>query len=263
MLAAPASFAQTTGDGGPDPARVRVRIGPLWMNPTISIPNIGIDTNVFNEPSNVTPKKDFTVTVSPQTELWLRMGRTWLSGVIVEDINWYKKYADQRGVNSTYTVGWKAPLNRLVLATNATWLNTRTRPGFEIDARARRKEPTYTASAEIRGFAKTFIGIRGSWNNVKFDKGEFFQDINLADQLDRTVRSGAVTLRYELTPLTSLTFSAGKSELRFTTAPSRNSTSNDYSVGLTFDPAALIRGSATVGYTRYIPESADVPEFHG
>ena len=97
LLAASAASAQTA-DGGPDPATVRVRIGPLWMNPTISLPNIGIDTNVFNDPPNVTPKRDFTITVSPKTELWLRLGRTWLSGIIAEDIVWYQTYTTERSV---------------------------------------------------------------------------------------------------------------------------------------------------------------------
>ena len=85
-IAAPISLAQTTGDGGPDPSVARVRLGPLWMNPTISMPNVGIDTNVFNEPPTVTPKRDVTVTVSPKIDLWLRMGRTWLSGAVSENI---------------------------------------------------------------------------------------------------------------------------------------------------------------------------------
>ncbi|MDO8632384.1 MAG: outer membrane beta-barrel protein [Phycisphaerales bacterium] len=263
LLAAPASFAQTTGDGGPDPSLVRVRLGPLWMNPTISMPNIGIDTNVFNDPPNVTPKKDFTVTVSPKTELWLRMGRTWLSGLIAEEVVWYQKYTTERSANSTYTIGWRAPLNRLVLTTSATWLSTRARPGFEIDARARRKEPTYTGSVEVRGFAKTYIGVRGSWNRVRFDQSAVFKGSSLQEQLDRTATSAAVTLRHELTPLTSITFTVGRSEERFKSAPSRNSTSNDYSVGLTFDPAALIKGSATLGYTVYEPEAADLAGYRG
>ena len=68
------------------------------MNPTISMPNIGIDTNVFNDPANVTPRRDFTVTVPPKTDLWLRMGRTWLSGVIAEEIVWYQNYTTERSV---------------------------------------------------------------------------------------------------------------------------------------------------------------------
>jgi len=142
LLVAPASFAQTaTADGGPDPATVRVRLGPLWLSPTLSMPNLGIDTNVFNDPLNVTPKRDFTFDVLPKTELWLRMGRTWLFGTIAEEIVWYQTYTTERSVNGTYTIGWKAPLNRLLLTTSATQLSTRSRPGFEIDVRAHRREP--------------------------------------------------------------------------------------------------------------------------
>lgn len=263
LLVAPASYAQTLGDGGPDPAAVRVRIGPLWMNPTIAMPNIGIDTNVFNDPANVTPKRDFTITASPKTELWLRMGRTWLSGVVAEEVVWYQTFTTERAANETYTIGWKAPLNRLVLATTATWLSTRARPGFEIDARAQRKEPTYTGSVEVRGFAKTFIGVRGSWSQVKFDENAVFKGSSLQDQLNRTATSAAVTLRYEVTPLTSITFSGGRSEERFKSALSRNSTSNEYSVGLSFDPAALIKGDAKFGYTSYKPASGDLPGYKG
>ena len=263
LLVPPVSYAQTTSEGGPDPSTVRVRIGPLWMNPTISLPNVGIDTNVFNDPSNLTAKRDFTITASPKTELWLRMGRTWLSGLIAEDVVWYQTYSSERSVNNTYTIGWKAPLNRLVLTTSATWLSTRARPGFEIDERARRKEPAYAGSVEFRGFANTYIGVRGSRNQVKFDENAVFKNSSLQKQLDRVVTSAAVTLRHELTPLTSITFGVGRSEERFRFATSRNSTSNDYFVGLTFDPAALIKGNATFGYTSYKPESADLPSYKG
>jgi len=262
MLVTSAAYAQN-GDGGPDPNSVRVRIGPLWMNPSISVPNVGIDTNVFNDPPNVTPKRDFTVTAAPKTELWLRLGRTWLSGVISEDIVWYQKYTSERSANSSYILGWKAPLNRLVLSTNATWLRTRARPGFEIDARTQRKEPTYTASVEVRGLAKTFIGVRGSWAKVTFDDAAVFKERNLKEELDRTERSAALTLRHDLTPLTSLTLSAGRAEQRFRFSTSRDSTSDDYSVSLNFDPRALLRGSARVGFTDYKPQSADLPGFRG
>jgi hypothetical protein len=264
VLAGAFLHAQTApDDGAPDPVAVRVRIGPLWMNPTISMPNVGIDTNVFNEPPNVTPKRDATITIAPRTELWLRMGSTWLSGIIAEEIVWYQTYASERAANSTYTLAWKAPLNRLVLTTRATWLSTRNRPGFEIDERARRTEPLYSGSVEVRGFAKTYVGIRGTWTQVRFDQAAFFNGSSLRDQLDRTADSVGITLRHELTPLTSLTLSATRSKERFTTATSRDAKSDDYSAALSFDPAALIRGTASFGYKRYKPESADLAEYHG
>lgn len=260
---ASASAAQAPQDGSPDPNSVRVRIGPVWLNPTIALPNIGIDTNVFNDPPSVTPKRDFTITVAPKAELWLRMGRTWFTSLVSEEMIWYQKYTSERSTNSAYTVGWKAPLNHLVLSTSASWLRTRARPGFEIDTRAQRNEPTYTGSVEVRGFPKTFIGVRGSWNQVRFDQNANFKGENLQEQLDRTNSSAAITLRHELTPLTSITFSAGRSEQRFATAISRNATSRDYTATVTFDPAALLKGSASVGYMQYEPESADLPAFHG
>src|SRR5262249_29965032 len=69
-------------EGGPDPAKVRVRIGPLWMNPTVSLTNLGIDQNVFNDPESAAPKQDFTFTATPTTDLWLRFGPSWVQGSI-------------------------------------------------------------------------------------------------------------------------------------------------------------------------------------
>jgi hypothetical protein len=264
LLVAPASSAQTTtADGGPDPATIRVRLGPLLLGPTVSMPNLGIDTNVFNDPSNVTPKRDFTVDLLPKTELWLRMGRTWLLGTVAEEIIWYQTYTTERSVNGTYSIGWRAPLNRLLLTTSAAQVSTRSRPGFEIDVRAHRREPVYTGSVEVRGFAKTFLGVRGSWSRVTFDDDAVFRGSRLEDQLGRTVTTAAITIRHELTPLTSITFSGGRSEWRFKSEPLRNSKSADYLVGLAFDPAALIRGSATLGYKVYKPEASDLPGYRG
>ena len=263
VFTAASTTSGQTADGGPDPETVRMRIGPLWMNPIISMPNLGIDTNVFNDPPSAVPKRDFTMTLAPKADMWLRLGRTWLSGTVAEDIIWFQTYSTESSVNQLYSIGWKAPLNRLVLGTSATWVRTSSRPGFEIDTRAQRDVPTYTASAEIRGFSRTFIGVRGSWARVAFDEDAEFNGTNLQDQLDRTTNAAAVTVRHAMTPLTSLIFSAGRSEERFTTASTRDSTSDDYSVAVEFDPAALLKGSARVGYTAYRTEAADLEDFNG
>ena len=262
MLLATSAASAQTADGGPAPT-VRLRIGPVWVNPTISLPNIGIDTNVFNEPANVIPKKDFTITVSPKAELWLRLGRTWLSGIIAGEMVWYQTYASERSTDSTYGLGWKAPLNRLVLSTNAEWVKTRSRPGFEIDTRAERDEPAYAGSVEVRGLSKTFIGVRGGWREVLFDNAAAYEGESLKRELDRTETAAAVTVRHDLTPLTSVMFSAGRSEERFTYSPSRDATADDYSGTLNFDPAALLKGSASFGYKDYQPQSPDVAPFQG
>jgi hypothetical protein len=142
-------------------------------------------------------------------------------------------------------------------------VRTRSRPGFEIDARALRTEPVFAGSAEVRGFSRTFIGVRASWTRVTFDENAIFKGANLHEQLDRTTRTAAITIRHELTPLTSITFSGGRSEVRFESAPTRDSTSDDYSVAVSFDPAALIKGSARFGYTAYKTAAADLEDYRG
>ena len=137
LLCAGTAYGQIPTE--PDPTTVRVRMGPLWLNPTLSLTNAGIDTNVFNEFEADQPKRDFTLTVSPQTDLWLRMGRTWVMGNIKEDIVWYNKYASERSANTAYALNWLVPLTRLSFVVGGTFLHTNERPGFEIDARADRK----------------------------------------------------------------------------------------------------------------------------
>src|SRR5262245_18079 len=52
------AVAQTTPteDGGPEPSAIRVRVGPLAMTPRVELTNLGVDTNVFNEPNDANPK---------------------------------------------------------------------------------------------------------------------------------------------------------------------------------------------------------------
>ena len=141
----------------PDPDRVRVRIGPLWMTPTLALTNAGVDTNVFNEADALAPKRDFTLTVTPSTDLALRMGRTWLMSAIREDIVWFSKYSGERSSNNNYSLSWLVPLSRLAFVVGGNYINTRERPGFEIDARANRKELAANGAFEIRALSRTLI----------------------------------------------------------------------------------------------------------
>jgi hypothetical protein len=261
-IGASAASAQTA-EGGPDPSRVRVRIGPLSMNPTISLGNLGIDDNVFNDPPSAVPKRDFTMTVTPQTTFWLRMGRTWLNGVIGEDIVWFQKYASERSANTNYTVTWKVPLTRVAFSTTANWLKTRARPGFEIDSRSLRAQQAYTATAEIRALSKTFIGMRADFLKVAFDENAVFRGTNLRDALNRNTVATAVTIRHQLTPLTNLTFAADRLTDRFESLHIRDSDSSSVKAGVSFDPFALIKGSAVFGYRAFKPISPDVPRYNG
>jgi hypothetical protein len=256
-------LAQAAADGGPDPARVRVRIGPLLMNPTIALTNLGIDQNVFNDPVDATPKKDFTFTVVPSTDIWLRMGRTWFTGLLKEEVIWYQKYANERSANNTYSVGWKVPLNRLNLSVGAAYRDVKERPGFEIDARARRKEIEYNGSAEFRGLSKTFFGVKASRVKENFANDALFLGVSLEAELNRVSTTTGAFVRHQLTPLTSIAVNAIRIQDRFEFSSLRNSNSTGVVAEIVFDPFALIKGNVSVGYRDFEPLAPGVPTYQG
>lgn len=259
VLAPIAASAQQTP--GEPPSTVRMRIGPLFINPTLNLSNAGRDTNVFNDSKN--PQEDFTVTISPGTDLWLRFGPSWLQGSIKEDLVWFQKFSSERSANNTYLVKWVVPLNRLLVTPSWTYANTRERPGFEIDARVEHTEMTYGATAEYQLFTKTYIGAEARRSTTDFADGATFQNTNLHNELNRTSTFGGVSIRNQLTPLTSLNFNGSMSQDRFKFDPLRNSDSSAVSGSLHFDPSALLKGAATFGYRDFKPLSPDVPSYKG
>jgi hypothetical protein len=247
----------------PDSARVRVHLGPLWLNPTLALTNLGIDTNVFNTAAANVPERDFTYTVTPQSDLYLRMGRTWLMGNVKEDLVWYQKFVDQRSVNGNYTGNWLVPLTRMTFNVGGNFVNTRERPGYEIDTRPRRTEKAVNGAFELRALSKTFIGARGERRKIDYDSAAVFLGSNLQFQLARTLTSEALTLRHRLTPLTNITFDVGKEQERFDFSPIRDSNSTRFNAGVSFDRFAVINGSAQFGYRNFKPLSPDLPVYTG
>jgi hypothetical protein len=263
LLSSSELFAQTPPLGEPEASKARVQIGPFWLKPTLSITDAGVDTNVFNEADQNFPKSDFTMTVTPAADLWLRMGPTWLTSRLREDLVYYNKYVGERSANSSYAVGWLAPMTRISVKTTANWSNTRSRPGFEIDARALRLEHGYDGAIEVRALARTLIGVRAGRQMTRFADNAVFLGQNLGQELNRTGTDAALTLRHEITPLTTLLLAVGRTQERFEFSSDRDSDSREASLGLTFDPTALISGTAQIGYRDFQPLSSDLPGFTG
>ena len=263
LLASAATLSAQTSEGGPDPAKVRVRIGPLWMNPTVALTNLGVDQNVFNEPEDLSPKHDVTLTVTPTTDVWVRVGPSWINGAIKEELVWYQTYTTERAANSSYRVGWKIPLSRLVFDVGGNYANVRDRPGYEIDARSLRIENQANGSVEFRALSKTFFGVRAERKRTDFDKDAIFQGSNLHTELNHVTTSAGLVVRHQLTPLTSLSLTASRLQDRFDFSSLRDSDSDTVSMGVAFDPFALIKGSATFGYRNFHPNSAGLEDYRG
>src|SRR5919198_1962863 len=213
-LAAAAS-AQTAPEGVPVPETARIHFGRIRLNPTVALTNAGVDDNVFNVADVDHPQSDFTMTLTPKSELWFPLGRTWVKGSVKEDFVYYREFASERSINSGYRADMFAPMNRITFNFGGDYLNTRDRPGFEIDARSRHTESGYHGSAEVRAFGKTFVSTSGSRAHTAFDSDAAFLGHSLRQELSRTTTAGDVSLRYQLTPVTSITVLTAREADRF------------------------------------------------
>jgi len=263
LLSAATARAQGGDTGGPDPSSVKVRIGPVMMTPAISLTNVGVDHNVFNDPPTRDPKEDFTFTLTPRTDLWLRMGPTWLTGKVDESLTWFEQYASERTANSLYGIGWSMPGSRMAFKVNGTYLNTRERPGFEIDTRAEHTDVTFSGSYDFNAFSKTFIGVTAARVDTGFVENAEYLGVNLHDSLNRRTLSYGLTARHQLTPLTTVSGGVTRQEDDFDYSPDRNTVGTVVDAKLDFAPEALLRGGVSVGYEIFRPIDPALPEFRG
>src|SRR6185369_12145710 len=118
--------------------------------------------------------RDFTMTITPATDLRLRLGRSRLTGTVKEDFVYYQTYANQRSANTTLNGGFQSQLNRVILKAGASYLNTNERPGFEVDVRTRRYEAGVNGTVEIRVLPKTFVGLRADRVRIDYDEDAAF-----------------------------------------------------------------------------------------
>ncbi len=247
----------------PDTGASRVQVGPFWLKPTLALTNVGVDTNLFNEADVADPRQDLAMTFSPQTEIWMRMGRTWMTGHLRQDLVWFRDYRDQRSANGTYRAGWYVPLTRLSLLAEGGYTRSRERPNVEIDLRAPRRERFGTVTTELRAWSRTYVGARIERRLVQYTGSDRFGGQSLREELDRARTVGTATLRHELTPMTSLAVEASVSRDRFTFSSGRDADAAQIVAGFRFDPTALVKGYALIGYQRFAWSSPDIPGYGG
>ncbi len=105
------------------------------------------------------------------------------------------------------------------------------------------------------------FGPRAS--STKYDAADTYDGVNLQQSLNLVTTSFGASVKNELTPLTTVSLVVSRSQDRFEFSPSRDSNSTAVSGTVDFDPYALIKGSATVGYRDFQPLSAGLADYKG
>jgi hypothetical protein len=247
----------------PDPEQNgRFRLGFIRYTPSINISNLGVDTNVFNELED--PKEDFTVSFGPKAEFWSRLGpRARIYGSTGLDYQYFQEYESQRSFGTSNIARLDVDLGRLTPFLEADYTNTRVRPGYEIDERARRETAGGRAGVVARVESKTRVLGWVSKDRYRFEAGEEFQDVNLSYALDRDSTGYGGGIQVDLTPLTTLLVDVERTEDRFTNSPERDADSLKVLPGFKFKPFALIDGSLLLGYRKFETIQPVIPDFDG
>ena len=256
-------IAATAAAQEPDPrSTARLRLGPVAIAPTVTLRDLGVDTNVYNEGVSE-PVKDFAFTVVPAFTAIVGPRNASFTLRSVTDLVYFARQTSERSVNQDLAASARVTLNRISPFAEAAYLNTRQRVWQEIDARARHVQRRGAAGVGIAVTPKIGLDFRGELWRMAFDGDATFDDHDLAEELNREMRTLSGTLRYMATPLTSILFSSEVATTRFTRAAFRDTDTRQFQAGLELHPRALVSGTVRVGYQRFRPRSSQVPEFAG
>jgi hypothetical protein len=216
---------------------------------------------VFNDP--VDPKRDTTAAIGPAIDIWTKVGRARVTAKSTGQYLYFKTYDNQRSWNTSNDVHVELPLVRFKPFVGGTYVDTRERPGYEIDSRARRRDTGVRVGGEWRLSKKTRLVARADALRLEFDDEEAFLGANLANALNRSSHTEQLQLKTALTPLTTFVASVDAIQDRFALNSLRDADSIRVMSGFELKPFTLISGTVFVGVRRFNALDASVPDFTG
>jgi hypothetical protein len=258
LASVPADAAAQVRDS--DPAEfAALRFGPVALTPTFALRDVGVDTNVFNQPD---AKRDFTATFVPGVDAWMRVGRVHFSSETELEWLYFQDATSQRSFSVDQAGTIELPFTYFTPYVKGGYSNLRRRPNFEIDQRVR--YITTSSAYGVRFYLgdRTRVDVERRQSRIDFSD-EAFGDPTLAAALNRDNTGTHVAFRYALTGLTTVVTGVTVEEDRFLLSSLRDSDGVSVMGGFEFRPFALISGSAAVGYRTFETLDAAVPDFDG
>lgn len=246
----------------PDPLEGSViRWGPLGLNPALVLRDVGRDTNVFNEATD--PKSDFTATISPKLDVLLHPGPMKLTFTTNTDYVYYQTYASERGTNLGAALRVDFNFDRFEPFVSTAHVNTRERLNREVDARARHHDQSYAGGLKVHLSEDVFATGAVRQTKTTFDPDAVFRGEKLETTMNRTDDAVEAGGGVALTPLTTLQVNVSRERSRFEFTPERNSETLRIVPTVSFNPLAILSGTASVGYRHFTGHSPSVPDYSG
>lgn len=256
-LASGPAFAQAQRE---DPsALAAMRFGPLALTPTIALRDVGLDSNVLGQAES---DPEFTMSLVPGAEAWLRVGRLRFSSKTEVEWLYFQETASQRAFSISETAGISVPLAYLTPYVEGVYENTKRRQSAEVDFRLRQRTTGWAGGATAFPGPRTDLDFQYRRSELRFED-ELPGGVFFAPGLNRDNEAVQLQGRYALTALTRLVVRVIAERDRFVVSPVRDSDSWSLLPGLEFKPSALVSGTAFVGYRKFDTLAPGQPDFEG
>ncbi len=246
----------------------RLRFGPFRFIPDFRLTNVGYDDNVYFRSAEGRPVGDYTGTVSPEVKTYLLIGR---SIILKFDENpeytYFAKETPLRRFTNSLSPGARLRLfNRFALSGS-----------YHFQKHERRAYAEFTSlitdtdkGVDLAVFYET---PRGSAIGFRRTVDRFlYEDVILPDSrllfsqsLNRKETSGRFELYYPVFAGSSFFITAGGTtyEFDFPSFQWRNSRSFQVSTGIRFPITGRARGTLSLGYKKFTPDSKERKSFSG
>jgi len=242
--------------------RYRFNTGPFYVDPSILLKELGVDTNVFNQAGET--NADFVTVVAPQASVAVPFSnRALVTSQLGTDFVYYAQYASERSIDPQAAVRAEFYARRLTFFGEGSYLNTRERLNYEIDLRARHLEKDLSGGVAVRATTRLTVELVASRGQIRFDGDDYFGGQRLKETLDRDTQVFGVTARQRRNGLTTFGLRYENQTDRFPLSPIRDTDSSRVMPGVELRPRALLNGSAWVGYRHFEPKAAALPSQAG
>jgi len=248
--------------------RTKLRLGPLRLVPQFRLSDVGYDSNVHfrEEGSEVVP--DFTATFSPEVKGYGLVGNSViLSAMANPEYLFYANEEALRAFTSSFASGLRLlVLRSFSLSADFHVLSHVRRATSELDQRIKDTVKGGTAGFFFETPRGTAAGLTGSIEDFRYkDVSSAAPDDIYARALDRRETAAALELYYRVFSQ-SFFFTTAKwtrYEFVFPESAWRDASSFEVSGGIRFPLLGRARGTLSLGWKSFQPESPERKPFSG
>jgi hypothetical protein len=233
------------------------RIGPFYLTPKFRIGSVGLDTNVLYTPTERTA--DVSASGGPGLELVLPLGvsgRFFSEGFL--DYLYFVKTKSQRRLTGSARGGFDFHTPRTTFLIEESWLDSFSRPSFEVNQRVRQTTESTRLDLKRRLFGRISLLAQGGRTHYEAPSETDYLGTDLKPTLTRNEYRAGGGLDYAITVKTSFVVEDEQQWFRYPLDRRRDSKANRIWAGFRTDSTALLAGRAMVGRRFYEFENAPV-----